>query len=312
MDNTNLIMSKTIKNDDFYTFYDDIDKEVSNYIPYFRDKKVLCCMDSPKSNFWKFFVDNFFKLKIRKVVCISVGAVKGLVGTYQGGDEESYNFLEGDGDFRSEEVKDFIRKADIVVTNPPFSLFRDFVKLLEEMRKDYLIIGNKNALTYNDFFNSFINQKVRIGYNNVKNFYTPTGEIKKFGNICWFTTLPVQEKPFLNLVVEYDKEKFLTYENYPAIDVQKLKDIPKDYNGIIGVPLTFLEHWSPRQFDILGKQSDLKHLPDIKPLGEDFITMYRGQGGKGHFSKNMYLLCFIDREGKARIPYGRVLIRKKR
>lgn len=113
------------------------------------------------------------------------------------------------------------------------------------------------------------------------------------------------------MVAEYDKEKFLTYKNYPAIDVQKLKDIPKDYNGIIGVPLTFLEHWSPRQFDILGKQNDLKHLPDIKPLGEDFITMYRGQGGKGHFSKNMYLLCFIDREGKARIPYGRVLIRKK-
>lgn len=254
MDNTNLIMSKTIKNDDFYTFYDDIDKEVSNYIPYFRDKKVLCCMDSPKSNFWKFFVDNFFKLKIRKVVCISVGAVKGLVGTYQGGDEESYNFLEGDGDFRSEEVKDFIRKADIVVTNPPFSLFRDFVSLLEEMQKNYLIIGNKNALTYNDFFRSFVNQKVRIGYNNVKEFYTPAGEIKKFGNICWLTTLPVKENPFLDLQAEYNKEKYLTYKNYPAIDIKRMKDIPKDYNGVMGVPLTFLEHWNPRQFEILGKQ----------------------------------------------------------
>ena len=116
MNNTSLIVSKINKNDDFYTFYEDIDKEVNNYLPCFRDKKVLCCMDSPKSNFWKFFVDNFHKLKIRKVVCISVGTDKGLVGTYLGTDKESYSFLEGAGDFRSEEVKDFIRKADIVLT----------------------------------------------------------------------------------------------------------------------------------------------------------------------------------------------------
>lgn len=258
MSNTNLHKAKKNKNDEFYTQYADIEKEMQYYINHFKDKIVYCNCDNPMiSAFWKYFHINFTKLGLRKLV-VTYYDVSAYVMEYIGGDDNNIVVstktpLNGNGDFGSSECLDILDSCDIVVTNPPFSLFREYVATLMQHEKQFLIIGNKNAITYKEFFPLLKDNKVWIGCTNVKEFLQPDGSIKKFGNIGWFTNLNVAKRnEKLILYKKYISEEYSKYDNYDAINVNKVSEIPMDYDGVMGVPITFLDKYNPEQFEILG------------------------------------------------------------
>ena len=169
--------------------------------------------------------------------------------------EKDVRKLNGNGDFRSDECIELLKQADIVVTNPPFSLFREYVKVLMYHTKDFVIIGNMNAITYNEVFPYIKDNKIGLGYlNGNKNFKTPAGTEQKFGNIFWYTTLPIaKHNDKLILFRKYTPELYPKYDNYDAINVDKTCDIPCDYDGVMGVPISFLDKYNPKQFKIVDR-----------------------------------------------------------
>lgn len=261
MSNANLAKARFIKNDEFYTLYEDIEKEISNYENQFKNKIIYCNCDSPKeSNFWKFFIENFQKLKIKKLIAVSYD--ESIRYEYDGDKIDNVK-LNSTGDFRSDECIKFLKESDIIVINPPFSLFREYLNLLINYNKNFLILGNKNSIFNKSIFNLFLNGIIKFGYNNVTNFRQPDNSIKKFGNITWFTNLEVN-KPniFINLTKTYNPKDYLKYDNFNAINVDKLKDIPKDYRGIIGVPISILDKLPSNQFELIWYASgNLKDSP---------------------------------------------------
>lgn len=258
--NSNLGKAKDIKNDEFYTQIADIIKELANYTTHFAGKIVYCNCDDPTwSAFWIYFHLNFAKLGLKKLISTYHDKTKPVYKMeYTGGNDDdtsvgTITYLNGDGDFRSEECLDILDETDIVVTNPPFSLFREYVATLLQHDKQFLIIGSKNAITYKDFFPLLKENKIWIGYNMVKEFRQPDGSIKKFGNIGWYTNLGIakrHEKLILNET--YSPVKHQMYDNYDAINVNKVSDIPCDYDDEMGVPITFLDKYCPEQFEIIG------------------------------------------------------------
>ena len=276
--NNNLHNAKRAKNDEFYTRLEDIEKEMCHYREHFRGKVIYCNCDDPKeSNFFKFFSLQFEFLGLKKL--ISTGYKEnghGIACIYEG-DKNENNLpddseirtyeLQGNGDFRSEECIEFLKEADVVVTNPPFSLFREYVAQLIEYKKYFIIIGNQNAITYKEIFPLIKENKLWLGINPVKEFITPLTEIEnektqyikegkvyqKFGNICWFTNMEHdhRNRP-LDLTQRYDPRYYPKYDNYDAIECSKVMDIPRDYDGVIGVPITFLYKYCPTQFRIVG------------------------------------------------------------
>lgn len=266
--------ARTKKNDEFFTYYEDIEKEVSNYTDYFKDKVVYCNCDNPKySNFWKYFKDNFEQLKIKKLVA-TYYEKDGIIFKYElnRGGRLDKTILKQYGDFASDECVETLKESDIVVTNPPFSLFISFINLLFETDKKFLVVGNKNAVTYKDFFNQIKKNKVWRGYTDIKTFENPDGQKQKFGNITWYTNLPVNKNEEIELKERYydDNGKPLPnidniypkYNNFDAINVDRVKDIPCDYDGVIGVPISFMDKWNPKQFEIIQfrKGNDGKDL----------------------------------------------------
>ncbi len=253
MKNTNLHSARKAKNDEFYTQYKDIEKELSHYKDHFYGKSIYCnCDDPAHSNFWKYFVDNFYNLNLSKVVCTYLGE-ESYVTEYDGIGESSKRLI-GDGDFRSPECVELLREADVVVTNPPFSLFREYVAQLMEYGKHFLVIGNMNAITYKEIFPLIRANRLWLGFDHPKVFIQPGGLTKSFGNINWFTNLEHQKRhEKLTLMQSYYKnqDNYQKYDNYNAIDVGKVKDIPGDYYGIMGVPITFLDKYNPEQFEIV-------------------------------------------------------------
>ena len=247
---------------------------------------MLCNCDDPfESNFFKYFVLSFNKLGLKKLIatCYEGSAVaeyrngkakpyKAVVTTVHDTTgngsidmEDIYNLfesgenelteLDGDGDFRSEECLVLLDEADIVVTNPPFSLFREYVATLMEHQKKFVIIGSQNAITYKEFFPLLKNDEVWPGVMHPKEFVQRNGEIKKFGNICWFTNLDIKKRhEELILVKKYvgHEDEYPRYDNYDAIEVSKVVNIPLDYDGVMGVPITFLDKYNPDQFEIIG------------------------------------------------------------
>ena len=262
--NSNLNKAKIVKNDEFYTQLIDIENELMHYKQHFKDKIVLCNCDNPTwSAFWKYFHLNFAELGLKKLISTHYDKNEPTYKMeYTGGDDNDIEVgvktpLEGNGDFRSQECLDLLDESDIVVTNPPFSLFREYVAILMEHDKKFLIIGNKNAITYKEFFPLLKNNEVWLGYTNVKKFLQPDGSIKKFGNIGWFTNLDhakrYQMLPLdLGFVYEGHKDMYPKYDNYDAINVDKIAEIPSDYTGIMGVPISFLDKYNPEQFEIVG------------------------------------------------------------
>lgn len=272
--NTNLHNAKRAKNDEFYTLLTDIEKEMVHYRDYFKGKVIFCnCDDARESNFFKFFANNFELLKIKKLITTGYkedghGVVLEYNGDIDGdfmvGDDEvKVTELKGNGDFRSEECIEYLKQADIVITNPPFSLFREYVKQLMDYDKKFIIIGSQNAITYKEIFPYIKDNKLWLGYNFVKSFIQPNGEVKKFGNILWYTNIPHDKRNWpMDFYRTYKPELYPKYDNYDAIEVSKVADIPMDYMGVMGVPITFLTKYNPEQFQIVGfrKGNDNKDL----------------------------------------------------
>lgn len=368
--NNELGAAKIAKKDEFYTQLTDIENEIRYYRKHFKGKTILCNCDDPfESNFFKYFVLNFNRLGLKKLIatCYASSPIANtqlslfdVIGTEESkqnkpykavvtkvydktGDggidmfdvaelfksgENSLSELEGDGDFRSEECLELLDESDIVVTNPPFSLFREYISVLMEHKKHFIIIGNVNAITYKEFFPLIKENKVWIGasiHSGDRKFYVPDDyplnaagcgiddkgrRFIRVKGVRWYTNLDIKQRhEEMILVKRYSPELYPKYDNYNAINVNSTADIPYDFDGIMGVPITFMDKYCPEQFDILGLS--IGSLFDGNALGTNFMELYRSQGGTGHYSENMIGLGLIDIDGKAKVPYGRILIRNK-
>ncbi len=325
MANENLTKAKSAKNDEFYTQYHDIEKEINAYLEYdpnvFEGKTILLPCDDPEwSNFTKFFAQNFERLKLKKLISTSYAPESKKSSNYQPtlfeindpkfdtkksivngkiftltqdntGDGKidvndlEWTYLEGDGDFRSKEIIELRNEADIIITNPPFSLFREFLAWIVEADKKFVIIGSMNAITYKEVFPLIKNNKMWLG--STKNgtdmvFAVPKdsmvaendrqkaaklgyiGDYTRLGNSVWFTNLDHgrrhQPLPLMTMAdnIKFSKHKILKgkeyqkYDNYNAIEVPFTDSIPSDYEGVMGVPISFLDKYNPDQFEIVG------------------------------------------------------------
>ena len=259
--NANLHKAKDAKNDEFYTQLTDVSKELMHYKQHFKDKTVLCNCDDPTlSAFWKYFHLNFSALGLKKLISTHYDKTQPTYKMeYTGGNDNDIEVgvktsLEGNGDFRNQECLDILDEADIVVTNPPFSLFREYVAVLMEHEKKFLIIGSLNAIKYSECFPFIMNNQMWLGNNNVHNFMQPDGTVKKFGNINWYTNLDFAKRhEKIILWKEYNDKEYPKYETYDAIEVSKVTNIPVNYNGIMGVPISFMSKYNPEQFEIVGE-----------------------------------------------------------
>ena len=369
MANENLTKAKKEKNDEFYTQYNDIQKEIEAYVDFdknvFRGKIVYCNCDDPfESNFFKYFVLNFKKLGLKRLITTSYKPspvantqlelfgdnktqkklkgrqkitankfiinkvydldgdgefnLKDIAKQLKANKQNEWSPLEGDGDFRSEECINLLKQSDIVVTNPPFSLFREYVKQIFEYGKMFIIIGSMNAITYKEIFPLIKNNKLWLGNGfSAGNayFYTPntrdfasgvydtkTGLVK-FRNVCWFTNLDhgKRHKP-LNLQTMKENLKFSKhkeikgkkaydkYDNYDAIEVPFTDSIPSDYKGVMGVPISFLDKFNPDQFEILGSDYNIKEglLPEL------VNSKWRGKLDRGYVNnQRLFTRIFI-------------------
>lgn len=310
--NSNLHAAKTAKNDEFYTQLVDIENELRHHKDHFKGKVVYCnCDDAEESNFFRYFSLNFEHLGLKKLItsCYNENG-KGRYLVYEGDkngnlfpDPEEigvYEF-EGNGDFRSEESIELLKQADIVVTNPPFSLFREYIALLVEYDKKFLVLGNMNAITYKEVFPLIKENKLWLGPSisggdrkfNVPDDYELNAsgcgideDGKKFirvKGVRWFTNLDHDKRhEELILYRTYNEKDYPKYANYDAINVDKVKDIPCDYNGVMGVPITFLDKYNPNQFE---------------------IVRFR----KGNDEKDLF---YTDSNGKKIQPYFRILTKR--
>jgi hypothetical protein len=297
-ENTQLGHAKAARRDEFYTQLPDIERELKHYRAQFKDKVVYCNCDDPRvSNFFTYFSYNFEKLGLRKLITTSyMSQQRDLFSQHDseraisleyvgmrnpdGGvpdpEDIGINLLEGDGDFRSEESIEMLKQADIVVTNPPFSLFREYVRQLVDYDKKFLIIGHQNAIVYKEIFPLIRDDKVWLGYGfrrNMAHFissYEDTasdadhrdGMIRVSG-VQWFTNLDVSKRhEDLILYKTYDPETYPTYDNYDAIEVSKTPEIPMDFDGVMGVPVTFLNKYNPDQFEIVGSNRGVGQDPN--------------------------------------------------
>lgn len=274
--NGNLRAAQSAGDDEYYTRLTDIEKELRHYKAQFKGKVVyLNCDDPEESNFFKFFSLQFEAWGLKKLIATSYRSLDGrkfnkskksnraVVLQYTGDkngnrmpDTHEIVFvpMKGDGDFRSAESIELLKEADIVVTNPPFSLFREYVALMVEHGKKFLVIGPQHAATGKEIFPLIRDGKLWMGYRSGgMTFVRPDGSTKALGNVCWYTNLKVSKREERrDLWRTYDPKTYPTYDNFDAIEVGQVSDIPGDYDGLMGVPITFLADFNPRQFEIVG------------------------------------------------------------
>ena len=367
--------ARKIKNDEFYTQYQDIQKEINAYLDYnpdvFRGKTIFCPCDDPEwSNFTKFFAQNFDRFGLKKLISTSYAynsknpkpsfdwqptlfefenekydaqksPKNGKIFTLT--DEEDpprdieklrWNYLEGDGDFRSEEVKKLRDEADIIITNPPFSLFREFVSWLTDTDKKFIIIGNINALSYKEVFPLIMENKIWLGATNFNTgmyfqvpedfVYAATYKFEKTQNgkkvnrvpgVCWFANIDHgrRHQPLeLNTEaqnIRHSKHKeikgigYIKYDNYDAIEVPYTDAIPSDYTGVMGVPITFLDKYCPEQFEILG-QTDRENTSGLR------TKVYTENDCQNYNDLNR--ASVINKDGVFSVTYMRILIKYKK
>lgn len=347
--NKNLTQAKKNKKDEFYTQLSDIENELRHYKKHFRDKVIYCNCDDPRvSNFFHYFSYRFEQLGIKKLIATCYknqnadlfsqnDSDKAIYLEYTGDkngnkipDPEEIGIVElkGDGDFRSKESIDLLKEADIVVTNPPFSLFREYVAQLIEYDKKFIIVGHQNAITYKEIFRFIADNKMWLGYgfkggaahfiNTQYEDYATAGDHKegmiRVSGVVWFTNLDINKRhEDLILYKPYTTEEYPTYDNYNAINVNKTKDIPVDYKGFMGVPITFLNKHNPDQFDIIGQgQGNLYRELTPKGLNQKFVDDYYKSGGTGSIKEDHPVLGYYDNNKKAVIPYMRIIIKNKR
>lgn len=384
MANKNLSAAKAAKKDEFYTQYEDIERELQHYWQHFRGKTVLCNCDDPyESNFFKYFASRFNQLGLKKLICtcyngssiqgtqlslfpemnpeepkriahkLVITEVKDMNGDGAVDMTDVEILIRNDknvltqlqtGDFRSQECIELLREADIVVTNPPFSLFREYVAQLVEYDKKFLIIGNKNAITYKEVFPLIKDNKLWIGVTPMSTdllFEFPSQSVEDVlqngkrgstyrivdGRILgrspsiWFTNLDHNKRhQLLDLVCRYSPEEYPHYDNYDAIEVNKTTDIPYDYSGVMGVPITFLDKYNPDQFEILGITKTwfgiaTKIYPwqkQIDRLGKVSRVSKLNDGATLKLEKVPEGETYYEVDGKYYIQvYARILIRNK-
>lgn len=325
------------------------------------------CDDPYESNFFKYFALRFNQLGLKKLICTCYNGspVTGneLAIHFDGFDDDEPKKIaykveitevkdeNGDGavdlsdvqyllkndknvlsilktgDFRSQECIELLKEADIVVTNPPFSLFREYIGQLMEYKKKFLIIGSQKSIGCKEIFPLFQENKIWWGYGfkgAAAHFFSPyedtatAGDHKKdmirVSGVTWFTNMEIPKRSEeMDLVCRYSPDEYPRYENYNAIEVGKTTDIPFDYPGIMGVPITFLDKYCPDQFDIVGSNSstDLCKMLGVQPLGQDWINRYRAAGGTGHNTANMVRIVYNDKSGKPKVAFQRIFIRNK-
>ena len=288
--NSSLGKARNNKEDEFYTQLSDIEVELKNYKKHFKNKVVYCNCDDPKvSNFFNYFSLNFETLGLKKLITTSYKnqdwnlfsqntSEQAVYLEYDGDkngnrvpdpEEIGINPLKGDGDFRSEESIELLKQADIVVTNPPFSLFREYVDQLIQYDKKFLIVGNLNAISYINISQYIRENKIWLGYNSgdmsfkVPSYYKEretrfwiddSGQKwRSLGNACWYTNIDIKKRhEELILYRKFEPTLYPTYDNYDAINVDKVADIPIDYKGVMGVPITFIDKFNPDQFEIIN------------------------------------------------------------
>jgi hypothetical protein len=326
--NRNLGDAKKAKEDEFYTQLSDIERELRHYKSHFKGKVVYCNCDDPRvSNFFHYLSYNFEKLGLKKLITTCYksqewdlfsqnDSEQAICLEYEGDKNENkvpdpeeigIKPLKGDGDFRSAEGIELLEQADIVVTNPPFSLFREYLGQLVEHDKNFVILGSQNAITYRDVFLLLRDDKMWLGNNNgqmefkVPDYYEPRAtrywqdedgqKWRSFGNMCWFTNFDLSKRhEDLIMYRSYDETEYPSYDNYDAIHVSKVADIPMDFDGVMGVPITFLNKHNPDQFEIVGLLAG-----NIKGLAG--IPSSTGKDGP-----------YVGGD----LRYGRILIRNKR
>ena len=389
-DNASLSAAKNAKNDEFYTQYSDIEAEMNAYVEFdpdvFRGKTILLPCDDPEwSNFTKYFASNFQRFGLKKLISTSYAKGAGNreltlfemksplydeklhdtrgklftltrdrdgSGNIDTDDIEFSGYLKGDGDFRSEEVTKLRDEADIIITNPPFSQFRDFLAWIMEGKKQFAVIGNQNAITYKEVFPLLKENKMWLGYSihsgdrkfNVPDDYPLEAATcgvdldgRKFirvKGVRWFTNidhgqrhealqldtmahnLKFNKKLKKKFENEYGKLEYPKYDNYDAIEVPFTECIPADYDGVMGVPITFMDKYNPEQFEVLGCADYTgKYGSDelsIERIGEKWMEIYRKGGGRGHYTANMTSLVFYTANGDAKPTFKRILIRRKK
>ena len=345
--NNNLKRAKAGKNDEFYTQLTDIEKELRHYKNHFKDKVVLCNCDDPRiSNFFHYFSYNFEALGLKKLITTCYkNQERDLFSTHQSenaiwleynGDkngnrvpdveEIGINHFKGDGDFRSAECIELLKQADIVVTNPPFSLFREYVAQLIEYDKKFLIIGHQNAIKYKEIFPLIKSNKIWLGmgftggaahFINTKYENYATAQDKKDGmirvsGVHWFTNLDNRKRheDIILYKTYYGNEKdYPKYENFEAINVDITKDIPADYEGFIGVPITFMDKYNPDQFEIIGVGiANLGLEIGIQPYKAEHKKYRKEIQKRGAVDGDLYFV----KNGEVEVPYSRIIIKNKR
>jgi hypothetical protein len=350
MSNTNFLKNaKLNKKDEFYTQLDDIEKELKYYRKHFVNKVIYCNCDDPRvSNFFHYFSWSFEKLNLKKLVTACYknddfnlfsknNKEKAIYLEYNGDknknkipdiDEIGIKNLNSDGDFRSEESIELLKRSDIVVTNPPFSLFREYVDQLIKYKKKFIILGHQNAITYKNIFNYIKNKKMWLGHSiksgdrefQVSDDYILSSSSKRIDEdgkkfvrvpgIRWFTNLDYKERhEDLILFKKYNKNEYLKYENYNAINVDKTKEIPIDYKGHMGVPITFLDKYNPDQFEIigLGISNSGKEI-GVKPYKPKHKKYRKEIQKRGAVDGDLYMI----KNREVTVPYARVIIKNKK
>ncbi len=345
----NIDKAKEAKKDEFYTQLDDINNELKHYREHFRGKTVLCNCDDPRiSNFFTYFAYNFEFLGLKKLITtcyknqnvdlFSQNQSEQAVYLIYEGDKNGNHTpdaneigvmpLKGDGDFRSKECIELLKEADIVVTNPPFSLFREYVAQLMEYDKEFLIIGNQNALSYKEIFPLIRDNKMWLGasiHSGDRKFWVPEDyELKAAGcgidatgrkfirvkGVRWFTNLDYKERhEDLILYKNYTPDLYPKYENYDAINVNKTEDIPCDYEGIMGVPITFMDKYNPDQFEIIGLGiANLGLSIGVQPYKPEHKKYRKEIQKRGAVDGDLYMM----NGDEVVVPYARILIRRKK
>lgn len=346
-DNKKMQQAKADKNDEFYTEYSTISDEMGHYREQFEGKTVYCNCDDPTwSNFWKYFHTNFGSLKLKKLISthyqkdtepsyamiyeggddfnLDAGKIVEIEGNTTGSDNEVFYSA---GDFRSDDCLKLMEESDIIVTNPPFSLFRAYIENLVASGKRFLVIGNMNALAYKEIFPLIKNNRVWVGYNSgnmrfrVPDDYTSTSIViengvkyAKFGNTCWFTNMDVKyrhdglwhkngafDNSQAHCYYEGNEDAYPKYENYDGIDVSSCSAIPIDYEGIMGVPVTFFFKYSPNEFEIIGRADGVSGVEmGIRPYDRR-LKKLNPSLRDGNF--------FYMKDGKPVKPFSRIAIR---
>lgn len=285
-DNASLSKARVNQEDEFYTKMCDIEKELKYYTKHFENKVVYCnCNNDWESNFFSYFYDNFQTLKLKKLITVSYG--KDAHKFEYDGTIINRTKLISIGEFQSQECKDILATADIIVDNPPFSQFRSYLAQLVESGKKFLIIGNQNAITYKQTFQWLKDNVIWLGVNNgdmeftVPDFYEPREtryreedgtKYRSLGNICWFTNMQhYKRNSDIKLYKNFDSNYYHNYDESNIINVNKVAEIPKDYYGLMGVPITFMNKYNPNQFEIIGIANS------ARSIGLDLRTIIDGK-----------------------------------